>query len=149
MFIRSAYNYDVDLASLEAGLEVPEGDDFTQQQFKEEVDINTIIKRFGLTGELPENLAMPQSGDFTGISDFHTAMNLVRASQEEFMRVPAEIRARFNNDPGRFIEFVEDDKNYDEAIKLGLAVKKPPPERTVVAAVDELAAKFKGEDPKK
>ena len=46
------------------------------------------------------------SGDFTNIPDFHTAMNLVRQAQEEFVRIPADVRARFNNDPGRFMEFL-------------------------------------------
>ena len=59
------------------------------QSAEEESNINTIVRRFGLTGELPNNLRMPQSGDFTGLPDFHAAMNLVRQAQEEFVRVPA------------------------------------------------------------
>jgi hypothetical protein len=54
-------------------------------------------------------------------------MNLIRQAQEEFMRVPGEIRARFNNDPQQFMEFLEDDRNVDEAVKLGLAVRKAVP----------------------
>lgn len=102
------------------------------QSAEEESNINTIVRRFGLTGELPNNLRMPQSGDFTGLPDFHAAMNLVRQAQEEFVRVPAEIRARFNNDPARFMAFVEDDANYDEALKLGLVNPRPvvPPSGT-------------------
>lgn len=102
------------------------------QSAEEESNINTIVRRFGLTGELPNNLRMPQSGDFTGLPDFHAAMNLVRQAQEEFIRVPAEIRARFNNDPARFMAFVEDGANYDEALKLGLVNARPvvPPSGT-------------------
>lgn len=124
-FLRAFGNYDVDKASDEAGLACDPKDCMTQQQFAEECDINTIVKRFGLTGELPDDFRMPVSGDFTDVVDFHTAMNMVRASQEAFMSLPAEVRYRFNNDPGRLMEFLDDERNRDEAVKLGL-VNKPP-----------------------
>ena len=127
-FVRSAYNYDRDAASDESGLRC-EDESMAIQSAEEESNINTIVRRFGLTGEVPNGLAMPQSGDFTGVPDFHTAMNLIRKTQEEFLRVPAEIRARFQNDPQKFMAFIEDDSNYEEARKLGLLrAKEVPPE---------------------
>ena len=128
--------------SLKFGIAFDPEKDMTQQQYAEEVDINTIVKRFGLTGQLPQNLQMPVSGDFTDAVDFHTAMNVVRQAEEEFLRVPADVRERFGNDPGKLMAFLEDDKNRDEAIKLGLV--NPPVETTrdMVQAVDELAAKL-------
>lgn len=119
MFLRSSFNYDRDLVSEDTGL-ICEDESLAVQAAAEEADINTIVRRFGLTGQLPDQVAMPRSGDFTSIPDFHTAMNLVRQAQEEFVRVPAEIRARFNNDPQRFMQFFEDEANRDEAVKLGL-----------------------------
>lgn len=97
------------------------------QSAEQESNINTIVRRFGLTGELPTDVAIPRTGDFTGAPDFHTAMNLVRQANEEFLRVPAHIRARFGNDPGAFIAFVEDDANRDEAARLGLLKMVVPP----------------------
>ncbi len=99
------------------------------QSAEEESNINTIVRRFGLTGELPSDVAIPRTGDFTNAPDFHTAMNLVRQAQEEFLRVPADVRARFNNDPGAFISFVDDESNYEEAKRLGLlkAMDVAPP----------------------
>lgn len=125
MFIRSSFNYDRDQASDESALACLD-ESKAIQSAEEESNINTIVRRFGISGELPNQVAMPQSGDFTNIPDFHTAMNLVRQAQEEFVRVPAEIRARFNNDPGRFMEFFDDPSNYDEALKLGLVNVRPP-----------------------
>jgi phage internal scaffolding protein len=115
----TGFNKDNDAISLETGIVCPE-ESMAVQSAEEESNINTIVRRFGLSGELPNNLRMPQSGDFTNVPDFHTAMNLVRQAQEEFVRVPAEIRARFNNDPARFMSFLDDESNYDEALKLGL-----------------------------
>lgn len=118
VFIRTAYNYDVDEASNETGLSCQDSS-LAIQSAEEEANINTIVRRFGLTGQLPDQVAMPQSGDFTNIPDFHTAMNLIRKTQEEFLRIPADIRARFSNDPQKFMEFFEDEANRVEAGKLG------------------------------
>lgn len=122
-FVRSAFNYDADAVSLETAT-VLDGPSMTQQQFAEEVDINTIVRRFGLTGTMPQSLAMPKVGDFTGVTDFHAAMNLVKAAESEFLKVPAEVRARFGNDPQAFMRFFEDEANRPEAVRLGLVVDK-------------------------
>lgn len=119
IFVRSAFNYDADVVSNETALTC-EDDSLAIQSAEEESNINTIVRRFGLTGELPNDVKMPQSGDFTNLPDFHTAMNIVRKTQEEFLRVPAELRARFGNDPQAFMSFVEDENNRDEARRLGL-----------------------------
>ncbi|WNK12490.1 MAG: internal scaffolding protein [Microvirus sp.] len=124
-------------------LACPADENMTQQQFRDEADINTIVRRFGLTGELPADQRAPIFGDFTNVTDFQTAMNAVRKAQEGFDDLPANLRARFNNDPQRMLEFVEDNNNRDEALKLGIIA--PPPEKTrdAVAAIDELTATLK------
>lgn len=139
IFLRSAYNYDMDAVSRETGLDCKD-DSLAVQSARDETDINTIVRRFGLTGELPGDVEMPQSGDYSGVGDFHSAMNVVRKAQEEFLRVPAEIRARFQNDPQVFSSFFNDPVNQDEAIRLGLATRKPvpaPPEPMLVKVVPD------------
>lgn len=120
IFLRSAFNYDADEVSAETGIVFDPDDGVTHQSFAEEVDINTIVKRFGVTGQLPNGIHMPMSGDFTELPDFQSALNMVRQSEEEFMKLPAEVRKRFDNDPGMLIRFLEDGSNKDEAIKLGI-----------------------------
>lgn len=93
-----------------------------KQEFAEECDINVIVKRFGLLGKLPQGVRMPQYGDFTGVESFHEAANAIAAANESFSAMPAEVRARFQNDPERFVQFCLDDANREEAIKLGLVV---------------------------
>jgi len=126
IFLRSTDNYDGDLVSRETGLACDD-ESLTIQSAADDADINTIVRRFGLTGELPSDIKMPQSGDFAGVGDFQSAMNVVRAAQEEFMRVPAEIRARFMHDPQVFSDFFNDPANSDEAIRMGLATRRPEP----------------------
>lgn len=135
-FVRSAYNYDREAASDETALKCDDPS-MAVQSAEEECNINTIVRKFGLTGELPNDVRMPRSGDFSGIPDFHTAMNMVRSAQEEFMRVPAHIRARFDNDPQAMISFLEDDSNRDEATKLGLLKSVQAIEPTLVRVVSD------------
>jgi len=133
VFCRSAYNYDMDLASDKAGLKC-EDPSLTQQQFKEESDINTIVDRFMKSGVLPTPANMPQYVDFEGIFDFQTAMNAVRAADENFMRMDAKVRSRFNNSPQEFLEFFANPENIPEAIRLGLAIPPAVAETQVSAA---------------
>lgn len=142
LVVRGAYAYDADSVSRETGLAIDDAESVVQQQFAEECDINTIVKRFGITGELPNGVAMPLSGDFTGVTDFQTAMQLIRQAQESFYELPAEVRARFANNPADVIAFLDNPANRDEAIRLGLVAKPVEVTRDVVTAVDELAAKL-------
>ena len=122
VFLRTAYNYDKDAASNESGLACEEPS-LAQQHFKDECDINNILRQFNITGLLPESPLSPRYGDFTGIGDYHTALNRVIAAQDEFEALPAQIRARFDNDPAQLIEFLENSDNRPEAEELGLVEK--------------------------
>lgn len=126
MFIRTPYNYDMDEASRAAGFKSTEPS-MAKQSFAEECDINTIVRRFGLTGELPQNVRMPTHGDFTAVTDFKTAMDALAAANEAFEAMPAHIRARFHNDTHEFVEFCSNDENRAEAEKLGLVPAKALP----------------------
>lgn len=118
-FLRTPYNYDLDAASNESGLHCEDAT-LTQQHFKDETDINNILRQFNITGLLPETPLSPRYGDFTGISDYHSALNQVIAAEDEFMALPAQIRSRFDNDPAKLIDFLDNVENKTEAINLGL-----------------------------
>jgi len=126
-FMRTPYNYDTDKTSQATGLECTEPTR-TQQQFKDEVDINTIVERFGVTGEMPPPIAFPTEQEFEETFDFQSAMNITIQAREEFMKMPAKARARFMNDPQKFMEFIHDEGNIDEAVKLGLVTMRKKPE---------------------
>ena len=57
--------------------------------------------------------------DFEEAFDFQSSMNVIRAAEEAFNAMPAEVRDRFQNDPGLFLEFANDASNYDEALRRG------------------------------
>ena len=133
-FLRTPYNYDRDAASNESALHC-EDESLAQQHQRDECDINYILKQFNVTGVLPQSPISPQYGDFSGIGDYHTALNRVIAADEEFMSLPAQLRARFENDPENLINFLNDDKNRDEAIQLGL-LERPIPTPQAVGEAD-------------
>lgn len=125
-FLRTPYNYDVDEASNASGLECKDPS-LAQQHMAEECDINFIVERFGVTGQLPDNnRPMPTYGDFTGVSDYRQALDAVMQAQDAFMSLPANVRERFDNDPALFVDFCSstDPADRSEAIELGLI---PPP----------------------
>ena len=109
-----SFAYDVDAASDESGLRC-EDHSLARQEFAEEVDINTIVKRFGLGGELPSGVVAPVYGDFQGIGDYHSAVNAIAKAHEAFDAMPADVRSRFKNDPGAFVDFCSDASNRAEA----------------------------------
>lgn len=125
-FVRNPYNYDSDQLSHSTGLECKDPS-LTDQSALEESNINYIAEKFMRTGEVPQVINMPTSGDFEGIFDFQTAMNTIVVANQEFMRLPAKIRSRFDNDPAKLIAFIEDDSNREEAEALKLIPKKEKP----------------------
>lgn len=98
----------------------------TQQSSKDECDINLIVAAAKRGADISHlSRAVPMYGDFTGLPSYRDALNMVNKARDMFMGLDAFVRERFGNDPGRLLDFLADDKNRDEAVKLGL-VKAPP-----------------------
>lgn len=119
---RTPHNYSRVIVSDATGLDCSDEPSLAKQQFKDDSDPNVIMKRFTLTKD-PELLnarANANYGDFSGVGSYHESLNRVIEAQEQFMALPSNIRSRFNNDPGQLLDFLDDGRNRDEAIKLGL-----------------------------
>lgn len=112
-----------------------------KQSFKEECDINTIMAKYQKTGliEHVQNV-QAQYGDFTSVTDYQLSLNQVIAAQAAFEQLPARVRERFLNDPSRLMAFLEDDKNRDEAVRLGLIEPSPPPQPEAPSGASEAPA---------
>ena len=105
----------------------------TQQQFKEECDVNNILRNYVSTGVLTHvNEREPIYGDFTEVpKDYGEMINLIHESEEKFASLPSDIRKRFDENPANMINFLQDEKNMDEAIKLGLVKPVEKVEKSV------------------
>lgn len=96
------------------------GPSATKQSFKEECDINNIMKHYQNTGVLEHvNRQQPRFG-FVPALDLQEALTLVSEADEAFAGLSAEVRKRFENDPVELLKFVGDEGNREEAEELGL-----------------------------
>lgn len=88
-------------------------------------DINKIIARLARTDSLA--LLGEQEQVFADVSELgglQESYMKVQKAEELFMKFPAEIRERFENDPVKIIEFLGDEKNRKEAEDIGMIPKK-------------------------
>lgn len=94
----------------------------TQQQFKDSCDLNKILTKAKATGELPlQRMAKGYYMDTTVLpQDYQAALNLVIEGNNAFNNLSSEVRKRFDNDPQKLLEFLDDPKNHEEAIALEL-----------------------------
>jgi len=114
--IRSAY----DGSRVRVGLFCPTLEDRTQQQYRDECNINFLMKRYEKTGILPQGRDAPLQYADVSAMDFTESMNRVAVVRGVFSQLDARTRARFENNPEHMLEFLADPGNAAEAVKLGL-----------------------------
>lgn len=108
-----------------------------KQSFVSECDINTIMKQYSITGQIRHMSANAAKGAYMDLPDdldFQASLQIVQTGTDAFATLPSKTRDRFNNDPALFLEFMADPANAEEAIRLGLATKRPDPVEAVPAA---------------
>lgn len=114
----------------------------TKQSEMDACDIHNVLKQFsqqGFENLVRENAARGQYADLPDEIDYQASLNMVLAAQASFATLPSQVRERFGNDPARFLEFIGDPANQDEAIRLGLAqdTRTPEPPPTKVEIVNK------------
>lgn len=102
------------------------GVSLTKQSFKDECDINNILKSYAKTGLLTHLNPNPGSYmDLTNIDpDYLQTLNTINEASDTFSLLPSQIRKKFDNDPLTFLTFVSNPANANELVSLGLA--NPP-----------------------
>jgi len=111
---------DFDELSYVTGVECTDPS-LTDQSGAKDADINVMMERMGVTGQIPMLDKVPLNYDFDKVIDFRTAMEAVVTAREMFMNVPAKLRQRFNDDPQEFVDFCSNPANIEELRSLGLA----------------------------
>lgn len=98
----------------------------TIQSEKDSCDVNLIVARYAQTGAMGNiRTDQPMYGDFSSAVDYNEALLKIQQAEDSFMELPANVRKRFDNDPGKLIDFLGDVKNREEAISLGLVNPAP------------------------
>ena len=117
------------------------GVSLTDQQYKDECDVNAILKSYRVTGFCPSIRPAAVGGDFSDVGDFAACLERINRAKEEFAALPSAIRDRFGNDPRTYVEFVLDPANTDECVRLGLKEKLVPPSRTTEQILESIESK--------
>jgi len=89
-------------------------------------NINSIMAKWITTGVVPVSGQEPSYGDFTNVEDYHSAMNQIKAADEDFLALPPHIRKHVRNDVGEFLDMVFDPERRGELEELGLAPTQAP-----------------------
>lgn len=127
-FFKTNWNHDTDQAALASGTLNIEPSK-TQASQADETNINTIMRRYGITG--PEQLAPPPPSfaEFPDEWDMATVIKIHRDAEDAFMKLPAEVRYRFENDLARYVATVNGLQAAGDLKglrALGLDVPDPP-----------------------
>lgn len=100
---------------------IPEGPIITEQSHKDDCDMQIILKRYAQTGVITHNNSLVgEYADYPSDIDFHEAQNIIAEASTMFESVPARIRADFDNDPAKFLAFVQDEANLPKMAEYGL-----------------------------
>lgn len=127
--IRTAYDGLDEEFSIASGITCTLEEGKTVQSEAQNADLNYLLRNLRGMDGIPV-VGDPDTafyGDVSEIGDYHECMCVIAKATEAFMSQPAHIRDKFENDAGKFIEFVSNDANKDEAIKLGLIEAPPAP----------------------
>lgn len=83
-------------------------------------DINNIVATYHKTGVLPEGRGAGLFADVSDAPTYFEALQTVINAENAFMALDAKTRKRFDNDATQMLAFLEDPKNRQEAISLGM-----------------------------
>lgn len=99
----------------------------TKDSFKDECDINKIMKKYLRYGQLPALVQRePQYGDFSEVPDYQEALEIVHRAEVAFSALPAAVRRECENDPAVFLERVQDPE-WARKHELALPKEVTPP----------------------
>lgn len=92
----------------------------TQQHFKKQCDINNIVSahlKKGLSPHLNPNV---ENYGFASAIDLQDAMNVVTYANQGFAQLPSDVRNKFDNDPRKFVEFIDTEGHQEQLKEWGL-----------------------------
>lgn len=75
-----------------------------KESFAAETDANRIVQKYLRGAPIVVNHRTGMYGDFSGIGDYHEVCNRKIEADNQFMQLPARVRALCRNDVGVFLE---------------------------------------------
>lgn len=94
------------------------GDGLTQQEFKDETDINLILAKYGIhaiAGSHPPDVYRDISQEY----DYAEAFEAVEEAKELFAQLPADARRKLNDDPVKLMELSQTEEGIQKLLDMG------------------------------
>ena len=114
----------------------------TKQSFAKEADINIIVERMAKGQHVPDGTQAYYADVSNLPDDLSALLREVTAAKEAFFTLDPKLRAQFDNDPAKLLDFVKDPANLEKCQELGLIPKpeKPYPKSDPQIAEEEAKA---------
>lgn len=99
----------------------------TQQQFKDECDMNRIVQNAqrGVPSRFAREPGSGIYGDFSEVPDMTQALNKINSAKDAFMTLPARLRLELGNDFTRIDELTAEQIEYYRLSKPREAAQEP------------------------
>lgn len=105
-----------DPVQLDCGTEL-----ITKQEFKDECDINNILRQFTLTGIIEHiNKSEASFVDLPDMSDFQSSLAIISEAEAAFASLPSKVRDRYQNDPAVFLGALADPSQKEFLTEVGV-----------------------------
>ena len=100
---RVSYDESYD-SSLYATATVDDG--LTHQSFRDECDINTILRAWSADGIATVNASQPAYLDLSNVDDYKASIDRLNAANDAFDALPSKLRYHFKNDPALLLDYI-------------------------------------------
>lgn len=151
MRFRKPYDEAAHIAAAQASVPDFSGDrgmSLTSQSAANELDINAVVRRYGITTdlhpaavrELVAQLSPGSAGQYADVGldmSYHEALTRLKNAEATFMELPAGIRSKFRNQPAELLDAlaaasVGDEEALARLVDAGV-VDEPPAKPAVPA----------------
>jgi phage internal scaffolding protein len=105
------------------GINFPSSEKRTKSEHQKDCNINEILKKYNVTGVMRVNPEKAKYEDFSKPFDYQEAQNIIIEAEERFQALPADVRKKFDNDPLKMLETI-DNATDEELADLGFIEKK-------------------------
>ena len=101
----------------------------TEQNHKGSVDINEIVAKHGIDRIAQNQNLLAMQFDDNPYNNFQEMMEMVAKGKTAFESLPAKTRSEFENNPAKYLDYINNPANREAMIERGwLAPPEPTPE---------------------
>lgn len=110
-------------------LSTPVGErSLTKQSFKDQADVNLVVRRYATEGTLPYVNPRPGVfGDVSGAVQLQEAIELVRDANDSFQGLPSSVRTLADNSAVNFLQMLSTPDGVSDLQEVGFLPTPPAP----------------------